>query len=391
MVSTKLVDGRATQSSFGWRYYQVEVHHSRLAPIMGLDRLWRRFDRLDTIPHIRSLGTVAVVGDTLVIGIGGSSATAWAFDVRTKELTRSPMPDWFIRSWETPPAAFSPDGRFIAYLSQDHDSTHLTIRSWPAGRIVAQSPPVSPRQVTPPHGGLIMWQNPKALYAHFPVFDSGPSIASLHGVVEGDRVEVVRWSIYPDYNDPNVRRSVPPAEPAVAPMDTVSDRAGEDQWARAARLIPRLPPSAFPELPASFATELQQLGCTIPQSDYSGKRGNVIHGSFAAAAQEDWAVLCSRAGKSVILVHWGGPAQCPRELASAEDSHFLQGLGEGRIGFSRGISTRNTYHVYPHQDSTGGDREVPLEHDGIDDAFQGKASSVRFCRGGTWLVFSGAD
>src|SRR5262245_66429996 len=105
MVSTQLLARRAPPFSFRWRVYQVEVHHSRLAPVIGLDRLWRRFDRLDTVPHIRSLGTVAVVGDTIIIGIGGSSATAWSYDVRQKELTRYPSHDWFNLSWMTQPAA----------------------------------------------------------------------------------------------------------------------------------------------------------------------------------------------------------------------------------------------------------------------------------------------
>jgi hypothetical protein len=390
MVSTKLVDGRSTPYTSGWSFYRVEVHHSKVAPFMGLDRLWRRFDRLDTVPHIRSLGTVAVVGDTLVIGIGGSSATAWSYDVRTKELTRSPSPDWFNSSWVTPPAAFSPDGRFIAYLSQDSDTTRLTVRSWPEGRVVAQSPPVSPRQLNPPRGGRIMWGNPTELRAIFPVFDSGPSIATLRGVVRGAAVAVVEWRIYPDYQDPDVRLPAPPPQPPVQTVAVRDSAQQEDKWDRAARLITRLPPSAFPDLPKRFAAELEQLGCTIPQSAYTGERGNVIHGNFAALGQQDWAVLCSRGGVSVILVFWGGPAQCPRELGRAEDKGFLQTLGGGRIGFSRGIRTRNSYHVYASEDSVG-DREVTLEHDGIDDAFEGKASSVLFCRAGGWITFSGND
>jgi hypothetical protein len=171
-----------------------------------------------------------------------------------------------------------------------------------------------------------------------------------------------------------------------------TSRPREDQWDRAARLTKRLPPSAFPELPKPFAAELEQLGCTIPQSAYSGEeRGNVIQGNFAAPGQRDWAALCSRAGTSVILVFWGGPVQCPRELESAEDKSYLQGLGGGRIGFSRGIRPRNSYHVYPSEDSAGVEREVKLEHDGIDHAFEGKASSVLFCRAGKWISFSGAD
>ncbi len=388
MVSTKLVDGRATPASFGWRFYQVEVHQSNMAPLMGLDRLWRRFDRLDTVPHIRSLGTVAVIGDTLVIGVGGSSVTVWSYDVRTKELTRSPVPDWFNASWVTPPAALSPDGRFIAYLSQDRDTTRLTVRSWPQGRIVAQTPPVSLRPLNPPHGGYIVWGNPNELEANFPVSDSGPSIASLQAVVRGERVEVARWAIYPDYSDPDVRRPIAAPEPA--PGETKAVEQTEDQWTRADRLIKRLPPAEFPELPTAFKAELEQAGCTIPQSGFDESRNNVIHGSFGAMGQEDWAVLCSRNGTSSIFMHWGGPVQCPSERLPQSDKNFLQGMPEG-IVFSRSIAATTSYHVYPDDDSAGVDREVLMDHDGIDDVFQGKGSTVWLCRGGAWIAFAGGD
>ena len=94
----------------------------------------------------------------------------------------------------------------------------------------------------------------------------------------------------------------------------------------------------------------------------------------------------------MILVYWGGPTKCPSELRPAADKHFLQGIGGARIGFSRGINPTDSYHAYAEAgDTTGVDRDVKLEHDGIDDAFEGKASQIVFCRNGTWLVFSGAD
>jgi hypothetical protein len=138
--------------------------------------------------------------------------------------------------------------------------------------------------------------------------------------------------------------------------------------------------------------ELERAGCTIPQSDYSGGRTNVIQGNFGAPGQHDWAVLCSRGGESVVFLYWGGPAQCPRELRPASDAGYLQGLGEGHIGFSRGIHKTTSYHEYPaDNDTTSVDREVQLDHDAIDDAFEGKASTVYFCRNGTWVTFGGND
>lgn len=390
MVSTKLVDGRGSQGWNGWSLYLVEVHHNRMAPFIGLDRLWRRFERIDTIPHIRSLGSVAVVGDTIVIGVGGSSVSAFSYDVRTKELSRTPTPDWLNTAVVTPPPAFSTDGRYIAYLSLEAGGTRLTVRSWPDGRVVSHSAPIQFRQLGKEHGGSIMWRNPEELHAWVPVSDSGPSLAILAGRVRNGEIEDVKWQIVPDYR-PDIGQPPPVAVRPDTAIPAATDTVSEDRWTRAARGITRLSPTAFPELPQAFRTELEQLGCMIPQSEYSGGRGNVIHGSFGATGQDDWAVLCSRGGTSVILLSWGGPTQCPRELRPAEDKHFLQGLGGGRIGFSRGIRPTQTYHVYPGDDTAAVDRDVQLEHDGIDDAFEGKASTVMFCRNGKWISFSGAD
>jgi hypothetical protein len=387
MVSTRLVDGRADQSWSGWSLYRVEVHQGPLAPFAGLDRMWKRFERVDTIPYIRTLGSVAVVGDTMVIGVGGYSATSFQYDLRTKTLSRAPLPDWLNTAIFTPPPALAPQGRYIAYLGQLEDGTvRFTVRSWPEGRVIAQSAPVHPRILAPPNGGAIWWQNAEGLYAGFPVSDSGPGWARVEGKLAGGRMDLA-WTIFPDVQTLAARAVQP-----VVPVDSAADRPREDQWARAARLIRRLPPSSFPELPQPFAAELARMGCAVPQSGYTGRRGNVIRGSFGAPGQQDWAALCSRNGVSVILLYWGGPAQCPRELAPSNDSGFLQTVGGGRIGFSRGINTINTYHEYPDEDdSTSVDRDMTLEHDGIDDAFEGKASTVRFCRDGKWISFSGAD
>ena len=290
MVTTKLVGGQTGLGWNGWPLYLVEVHQRALAPIPGLDRLWRRLEQVETIPHVRSTGTVAVVGDTMVIGVGGNSVTAWQHDVRTRELFRRPQPLWLNASWPTPPPGLSTDGQFIAYLAQDHDTTRLTVRTWPEGRIVALSPAIKFRQMNRERGGAIFWANPKELQVRLPVLDSGPSIAWLAGKVRGGGVDVVTWKIYPDYTDPDVIR---PTAPPVAPVAVVDTAAAsphavqDDRWERAAREIERLPPAAFPELPRAFAAQLEQLGCTIPQSGYTGQRGNVIRGSFGARGQQD--------------------------------------------------------------------------------------------------------
>ena len=211
LITTQLVDGKASPATYGWPLFLIEVHHGSLAPVEGMDRLWKRFERVDTVPHVRSLGAVAVLGDTMVIGVGGFSNTAFTYDLRTKALTRSPQPAWLDSGAYTPPASLAPQGQYIVYLANQPDgTTRLTVRSWPDGRVAAQSPPVHLRSFLGPHqGGAIWWQNANGFYARFPVSDSGPSWASVNGRVASNGVEL-DWKIYPDLN-PNSARPPHPS------------------------------------------------------------------------------------------------------------------------------------------------------------------------------------
>lgn len=375
LVTTRLVDGTTSPATNGWPLYLVEVHRNSLAPFPGMDRLWKRFERVDTVPYIRSLGAVAVLGDTMVIGVGGFSNTAFQYDLRTKALTRSPQPAWLDTAAYTPPAALAPQGQYIVYLANQQDgTTRLAVRSWPGGRVAAQSPSIHLRSsFGPQRGGAIWWQNAERFYARFPVSDSGPSWASVNGRVAAGGVEL-DWKIYPDLSP---ETAVEPPRP-VEPVDPTADTA---RWARAERAIVHLPLSTFPELPAAFVRELD--GCTVPQTYVTTRPHNVIHGTFASPQQLDWAVLCSRGGESVIRIWWGGPVQCPRELRPAPNQGYLQGIGDNQIGFSRYLGTTDFYSAE--------DGSVKLEHDAIEDAFAEKASTIWLCRNGKWISFSGAD
>jgi hypothetical protein len=142
------------------------------------------------------------------------------------------------------------------------------------------------------------------------------------------------------------------------------------------RLIMRLSPTAFPELPGNVAGELVRRGCTIPQDSFTKKPHNVIRGAFAKPGQTDWAVLCSVKGVSTILVFWNGSEKDAAAISKLEDRTFLQAtaivpgftlLADERLGFSRRISP------------------VPLnDHLGIDDASVLKTSLWYFYAGG-WL------
>lgn len=162
-------------------------------------------------------------------------------------------------------------------------------------------------------------------------------------------------------------------------------------WQKAEREIKRLPPATFKELPGDIVKQLEARGCTIPQSFVELQPHNVIRGQFARPGQTDWAALCSKEGKSSIVMFWGKPTACPAELATADDKTFLQGIGEGRIGYSRLISAVGCDVVLEHYQAHGGPKPPPLNHEGIDAAFAEKASTVHYCYQGKWLTLTGSD
>jgi hypothetical protein len=161
--------------------------------------------------------------------------------------------------------------------------------------------------------------------------------------------------------------------------------------------IRTLPASAFPELPKTLRKQLETLGCGVPQVPGEAEPQNVVHGSFARQGQTDWAVLCSRAGKSSILVFGGKPTTCSGELAIRDDSNYLQGDADGRLVYSRQISSASGKKILEYakafsQHDTGKAPANPrLDHVGIEDIFVGKASEIYYCSRGKWQTLQGAD
>jgi hypothetical protein len=169
------------------------------------------------------------------------------------------------------------------------------------------------------------------------------------------------------------------------PIPTAAD------WSAADSATLRLSPTAFPELPAGIVRALLARDCKVPQLWGVEEPHNVVRGEFARPGQKDWAVLCSRAGHSTLLVFWGSLADSVAELGLAADQGFLQGVGEGQIGFSRRISVVGREYILDHYREYGGPKPPPIDHDGIDDAFDGKVSVVLYYYKGEWLTLQGAD
>lgn len=164
-----------------------------------------------------------------------------------------------------------------------------------------------------------------------------------------------------------------------------------DVWRDAEKKIVRLEPMMFNELPSEIVKELKTMKCTVPQTYENGKPHNVIYGSFAEKNQRDWAVLCSRNGVSSIRIFWGGAARCPSEISASQDKNWLQGIGNGKIGYSRAIGSASKETILEYHKEYGGPTPPPISHRGIYDYFMDRASVVHYCSNGKWIGLTGAD
>jgi hypothetical protein len=160
---------------------------------------------------------------------------------------------------------------------------------------------------------------------------------------------------------------------------------------QADRHLTRLPPSAFPELPTNIKRELERRGCTIPQVPPDKKPKNVIKGEFTGKGRADWAVLCSLNHLSTILIFRNASERDALELAPQSDADSLQSGGGTAIEYSRAIEPVGREYILKHYRAYGGPQPPTIEHQGINDAFVGKASVVRYFHAGKWLELTGAD
>lgn len=177
-----------------------------------------------------------------------------------------------------------------------------------------------------------------------------------------------------------------------APLVVPAGANAQDEWDRAAAAVVRLEPARFPDLPGAVRAELERLGCRVPQAFYPEEPHNVIRGNFARAGQEDWAVLCSRDGASEIRVFWGGPARCPSPIGEpSPDRDWLQGMGGAEIVYSRHIRAVGRDYILRMHEAFGGPEPPPIEHQGIEEYFVEKASSVLYCYQGKWVRLTGMD
>lgn len=161
------------------------------------------------------------------------------------------------------------------------------------------------------------------------------------------------------------------------------------------------PPRSFNQLPPIVQETLVAEGCGIPESGFTlpgsnvGPSSNVIQGQFAASGQNDWAVLCTRRGRTSIRVFWGGPASsCPAQLEGRPSETSINIDGPDGPYFDRTIRTASPARIreaYGRYGAESGQKlPAKVTHDGIEDGSE-KGSSILFCDNGGWRQLPGAD
>lgn len=170
-----------------------------------------------------------------------------------------------------------------------------------------------------------------------------------------------------------------------------AQRIDPEVWGRGDSATARLSPDAFPTLPAPIRHHLRDRGCLIPQSPEASGLHNVDSGHLRDPRQVDWIALCSIDRVSRILVYWAGDTLRVDSLPPSADRNYLQGMGEDVVVFSHVIGVVSARYIREHAERNDGPLPPSPIHDGIDNAFAGKGSTVLYWSGGRWLELAGAD
>ena len=170
-----------------------------------------------------------------------------------------------------------------------------------------------------------------------------------------------------------------------APPQTEQLEAGFAQLPGHPRIFYRirlLPVSSFPRLPQSVAQQLDRMGCMIPQTYEARGPENIIHGSFEKKESDDWAALCSVNGLTTLYVFFQSNFANPILLRHQADSEWLGTEWSQDYGSAWGIALRPARLM---QRLSGADYGS-ADHDGIDDAFVEKSTTVHYFQKNQWTT-----
>jgi hypothetical protein len=156
---------------------------------------------------------------------------------------------------------------------------------------------------------------------------------------------------------------------------------------------PSLRPEAFSELDPEVVMSLNAMGCLVPQAvNVPHRPNNVVRGEFMKKGRPAWAVLCSRKGRSSILIFDARGSEPEASLAEKDDFRYMSNEPDGEAIFCRNISAVGRAYILEHDRRYGNRPPLPkIDHDGIDDAFMEKASRIHYWTGRKWRTLAGAD
>jgi hypothetical protein len=137
-----------------------------------------------------------------------------------------------------------------------------------------------------------------------------------------------------------------------------------------------LEPKQIRNLPDAVRADLENRGCRIPKFMKWDGPHNAIQGQFMKAGQQDWAVLCATADKTVILLYPAGAAESVQPLRSedADPRRFIHAV------------TAFVLSKRALRDQQGEQPVEDFDHDAIEDGPIGKTGKVIYFRAGEWAL-----
>lgn len=144
-----------------------------------------------------------------------------------------------------------------------------------------------------------------------------------------------------------------------------------------------LPLTAFPELPQPVVATLNDHHCLVPQTYEARRPENVIHGAFEKQGSDDWAALCAVNGMTTLYVFFQSHPGEPIALRQQRNIDWLGAEVIGAYGSAWGIALRRPSHI-PVAKST--QLQPPLDHDGIEDSYIEKSTTVHYFQNGSWVT-----
>lgn len=182
--------------------------------------------------------------------------------------------------------------------------------------------------------------------------------------------------------------AVPICAPAQTDRSVEQIEAGRVRMPSGAEIAYRirlLPVTSFPALPGVVVTQLDERKCMVPQTYEARTPENVVHASLERKGSDDWAVLCSVNGSTTLYVFFQSQLATPIALRHQRDSEWLGSEVGGGYGSAWGIARRAPSQIHsPKAHSV-------IDHDGVDDAFVEKSSTVHYYQNDSWIVIDNSN